>query len=106
MNKKWQIYQVDNEKVEEKILQECSKDYYAGLTLLGGEPFEPANQEAVLHLLKRVRKEFPSKTIWCYTGNVLETDIIDSNGRAHTEYSDELWPIIKSCVPVVVPNIT
>ena len=65
------------EDIEDMIILTLKPDYVDGLTVLGGEPFEPANQEAVLHLLKRVRKELPSKTIWCYTGNVLERDIIN-----------------------------
>ena len=82
------------EDVEDMIILSLKPDYIDGLTVLGGEPFEPANQEAVLHLLKKVRKEFPSKTILCYTGNILETDIIDPYGRAYTEFSDELLKYI------------
>ena len=82
------------EDVEDMIILSLKTDYIDGLTVLGGEPFEPANQEAVLHLLKKVRKEFPSKTIWCYTGNILETEIIDPYGRAYTEFSDELLKYI------------
>lgn len=56
----------------EKILTLLSPDHIRGLSLLGGEPFEPANQEAVLELVKRVRKELPQKTIWCYSGYLFE----------------------------------
>lgn len=60
---------------EEQIAQIISlldKDHIRGLSLLGGEPFEPQNQKAVLELVERVRKELPSKTIWCYTGYLFE----------------------------------
>ena len=52
------------------------KRYILGLTLLGGEPFEPENQPTVLALCRAVREKFPEKTIWCYSGYTLETDIL------------------------------
>ena len=48
----------------------------AGLSLLGGEPFEPENQEGLLRLVHKVRQRFPEKTIWCYTGFTLEKDLL------------------------------
>ena len=56
----------------ERILTLLSPDHIRGLSLLGGEPFEPANQGPVLELVRRVRKELPQKTIWCYTGYLYE----------------------------------
>lgn len=61
-----------DETIQNKILKELSNDYIAGLSLLGGEPLEPQNQEALLPFIKRVRERYPKKTIWCYTGFVLE----------------------------------
>lgn len=63
-----------NETIEE-ILTALSPEYVAGLSLLGGEPFEPENQETVLRLVRLVRQHFPEKTIWCYTGFTLEKDL-------------------------------
>lgn len=60
------------EEVQAKILKELSSDYIAGLSLLGGEPLEPQNQEALYPFVKKVRESFPNKTIWCYTGFVLD----------------------------------
>jgi len=48
------------------------RPYIRGLSLLGGEPLAPANQSAVLSLIKRVRMELPDKDIWCYTGYLFE----------------------------------
>ena len=56
----------------EKILTLLSPDHIRGLSLLGGEPFEPDNQRAVLDLVRRVREQLPEKTIWCYTGYLYE----------------------------------
>lgn len=61
---------------EDLILDYMKPDYVSGLTLLGGDPFEPANQEALVPLLKRVRETFPQKKTWCFTGFLYE-DILN-----------------------------
>ena len=61
-----------DEAVQQKILQELGSGYIAGLSLLGGEPLEPQNQEALFPFVKQVREVYPRKTIWCYTGFVLD----------------------------------
>ena len=48
-----------------QILQALEKPYIKGLSLLGGEPFHPANQTAVLDLVRQVRARFPDKDVWC-----------------------------------------
>ncbi len=64
------------EETIEQILEFLKPDFIAGLTLLGGEPFEPVNQKALLPLVKRVRELYPNKNIWCYTGYDFEKDIL------------------------------
>ncbi len=64
-------------EVQESILEGMKKNYILGLTLLGGEPFEPENQPMVLSLCKAVREKFPKKTIWCYSGYTLETEMLE-----------------------------
>lgn len=54
------------------ILEALGPDYIRGLTLLGGEPFEPQNQPAVLELVRQVRSAYPQKTIWAFSGYCLE----------------------------------
>ncbi len=58
--------------VQEKILKELAPDYIAGLSLLGGEPLEPENQKALLPFVREVKRLYPKKTVWCYTGFVLD----------------------------------
>ncbi len=60
------------DETEQKLLRMLKPSYVRGLTLLGGEPFEPENQRALVPFLKRVRTEAPEKDIWCFTGNRLE----------------------------------
>ncbi len=52
----------------ESILNGLDKNYIKGLSLLGGEPFEPQNQPALLELLRKFKEKFPSKDVWCYSG--------------------------------------
>lgn len=63
-------------ETEDQIMEYLKPWYIRGLSLLGGEPFEPANQAALLPLLRRVREAYPDKTIWCYTGYNYETDLL------------------------------
>ena len=64
------------EKQEEEVLQDLDHDYISGLTLLGGEPLEPVNQEGLLPLVKKAKEKFPDKKIWCYTGFDFERDVV------------------------------
>ncbi len=59
-----------------KILEYLDHTYIAGLSLLGGEPMDPMNQKGILSLVENVKKRFPEKTIWCYTGYDFEKDIL------------------------------
>ena len=68
---------------EEEILSALGHSYIAGLSLLGGEPFDPRNQETVCGLLKKVKERFPQKDVWCYSGYTLEELLGES--RAHCE---------------------
>ncbi|MDO4615470.1 MAG: anaerobic ribonucleoside-triphosphate reductase activating protein [Lachnospiraceae bacterium] len=77
------------EEMEDEILRELAEPYYDGLSLLGGEPFEPENQETVLQLVKRVRRELPQRSIWAYTGCIYERDFF-GDGRCVTPFIEEL----------------
>ena len=59
-----------DEAVEEHILELVGKPYIRGITYLGGEPFDPRNQPALLRLTQRLRAAYPDKTVWSFTGYV------------------------------------
>ena len=60
-------------EVEDEILKALEPSFIAGLTLLGGEPMEPANQRALVPFLRRFREKFgDTKTLWVYTGCIYE----------------------------------
>ena len=81
------------EEIKQKILESLAPVYVQGLTLLGGDPFEEENQEALLPFVREVKKQYPNKDIWAYTGYVYDTDLIEG-GRKHTENTDELLSMI------------
>ena len=66
------------------VVEHLKPSYIDGLSLLGGEPMEPANQEALRPLLERVRRECPGKTIWIYSGYTFEELTDPENKRCHT----------------------
>ncbi len=68
------------------ILNLLKPDYIQGLTLLGGEPFEPQNQEAVVELLRQVKKTYPGKSIWAFSGYLFEKDILSGRLGDTAEY--------------------
>ncbi len=71
-----------DEKTCEEILDSLEEDYVSGLTLLGGDPFEPENQEALLPLLKELRARYGhSKDIWAFTGYIYEEDLLPGKRR-------------------------
>lgn len=78
-----------SQDTEEEILNALSSPHITGLTLLGGEPFEPENQKVLVKLLRKVKTQMPHKTIWCYSGYLLDKDLIEG-GSAHCEVTDEI----------------
>ena len=57
-----------DEKAEEELFRELSKDYISGLTLTGGDPLHENNLDGVLKIVNKFRLLMPEKTIWIYTG--------------------------------------
>ena len=76
----------------DRIVEALSPAHIKGLSLLGGEPFEPDNQRALLPLLRRVREKYPSKEVWCYSGYTLEE--LRQNSRARCEATDEMLSLL------------
>lgn len=64
------------EEVQNKILKGLEPDYIKGFSLLGGDPFEPENQLALVDFMERLRKTYPDKSVWCYTGYDFEADLL------------------------------
>lgn len=79
-------------ETEQEILEALKPAYIAGLTLLGGDPAEPENQQALLPLLRSIKKELPEKTIWAYTGYIYPDFL--PQGRAYCAATGEYLSLI------------
>ena len=78
---------------EKEILDLLKPRYIHGLTLLGGEPFEPENQRVLVNFLEKVRTRYPEKTVWCYTGYLLDEELLKPS-RARCEVTDKMLDMI------------
>lgn len=64
------------QEIIDKILEMLKPSYIKGLTLLGGEPFEPQNQGPIVELLRQIRQRYPQKSIWAFSGYLFDRDIL------------------------------
>lgn len=81
------------EETENRILEMLAPDYICGLTVLGGEPFEPENQRVLVDFLHKVRRKYPEKSIWCFTGFTLE--MLETEGtHCYCEATEEMLSLI------------
>ncbi len=69
------------QETEEEILKALEPEYVNGLSVLGGEPFEPQNQRVLVPFLKKVKERYPRKTIWCYTGYLFDRELCKKAGQ-------------------------
>ena len=90
--------QLFDDQTQQYILDSLEPDYVSGLTLLGGDPFEEENQEALLPLLEQIAQRYGGKkSIWAYTGYIFDRDLIPGGGK-HTVVTDRML----SCLDVLV----
>jgi anaerobic ribonucleoside-triphosphate reductase activating protein len=80
-------------ETEQEILDFLDNSFCAGLSLLGGDPFEIANQREVVQLCKKAKEHHPEKNIWAWTGFLLDQDLLEG-GKRHCEVTDELLSYI------------
>ena len=77
------------EEIAQSIFKACEPDYITGLTILGGEPFEPENQAVLVKFTDEFRRRFlDSKTIWCYSGYTYELLTASDGSHCRTECTD------------------
>lgn len=78
---------------EEEVLSALAPSFIRGLTLLGGDPFEPENQRALVPFVKKVKERFPEKDIWCFTGYTYDDGgILESHAK--TEVTREFISLL------------
>ncbi len=79
------------EEIINEILDACDHGHIEGLSLLGGEPFEKENRAGLISLVKKFKERFPEKSVWCYTGFLLDDELIktgDSDAMELLSYID------------------
>ena len=81
------------EETEDQLMELLKPGYINGLTLLGGEPFEPENQRRLVPLLHRVRRELPEKNIWSFTGFTYE-ELLREGSHPRCEVTDEMLSLL------------
>lgn len=79
--------------VKEELFALLEPEFIEGLTLLGGEPMEPENQRVLMPFLKEVRRRYPHKTIWCYTGYLLDEQLWKESA-ARCEVTDDILQLL------------
>lgn len=82
------------EETEAEIFAELEKPFVNGLTLLGGDPFEPENQRRLVPFLRRVRERFPDKNIWAYSGFTLDGELLADGSHPRCEVTDEMLSLL------------
>ena len=85
---------VFDEETEKDLIESVQPAYIDGITLLGGEPFEPANQRELVKFLRRFRCECPTKTVWCFTGFVYDKELLVDGSYPRCEVTDEMLSMI------------
>ena len=68
--------EVFTQETIDSILKMLKPAHIKGLTLLGGEPFEPENQSAIVDLLRQVKTAYPDKSVWAFSGYLFDRDIL------------------------------
>ena len=81
------------DETEEYISELLDSDYIAGLTILGGEPFEPSNQRSLCPFLKKIRERYPDKDIWMFSGFTLE-ELIKHGSHPNCEVTEDILRLI------------
>ena len=89
------------QEVIDRILEDLSPSFVRGLTLLGGEPFDPRNQGAIVELLRQIKAKYPEKSIWAFSGYLFDRDILPGKlgdpaiTREYLSYLDVLVAVVR-----------
>lgn len=78
------------DKTMDYIINELSKPYYDGITIMGGEPMEPENQSTVKELIIKIREKLPDKNIWLYSGLIYEKNLLQGQSHYLPDITDNI----------------
>lgn len=71
----------------DEVLNLCNQGHIKGLSILGGEPMNPANIEGTTKLAKAFKEKYPEKTLWAWSGYRFDEDL---KGKEVLNYLDVL----------------
>lgn len=77
-----------------EVIEACKAKYIAGLTILGGEPFEPENQGAILTLIEHFKDTYLEKNLWMFTGYILERDLLPGQRKHVDMITDRILDVV------------
>lgn len=83
---------------ENEIIEGCKRPFISGLTILGGDPMEESNQESLVDFIERYKSECPDKTLWMYTGYVLERDLLPGRRKYVEGVTDRILDLLDMLV--------
>lgn len=81
-----------------EIIENCKKSYITGLSILGGDPFEEENQAALLPFIEEYKREVPGKTLWMYTGYILDKDLLHGQRKFVDGVTDRILSSVDTLV--------
>jgi anaerobic ribonucleoside-triphosphate reductase activating protein len=79
-----------DEERENEVLKALEPHYIKGLSLLGGEPFEPQNQQGLIPVLKKAKAKYPEKKVWAYSGYLFDRDIVGDMSKKYSQTNEML----------------
>ena len=71
-----------DDEAKAELFEALSKDYIDGITFSGGDPMATFNRNEIFELIKEIKMNFPTKTVWCYTGYTFE-QLMRSEARSN-----------------------
>jgi len=91
-----------DDSAKDELFNHLSKSYISGITLSGGDPLSKYNIREILELIQEIKKEFPTKNIWLYTGYTWE-EIFEERTEEDPEEHDFAirQDIVKLCDVIV-----
>ncbi len=84
-------------QTEDQIIEMLAPSYINGLSVLGGEPFEPENQKVLLPFLKKVKSTFPEKDIWVYSGFTFE-ELTTDGSYCKTAHTGDMLSLVDTLI--------
>ena len=61
-----------DEAAEQELFEALDKPYISGITFSGGDPLHPFNRAETFRLMRKLKEQYPTKTVWVYTGFLWE----------------------------------